>query len=231
MLTNIELYFVHGWGFNNTVWHKWSASLKQSIPANFFDRGYFKNKKQEFNFNFSGRSKILIAHSFGLHYLSANDFSQIHMLILINGFRQFHEYAENIAFSQKQIELMKRKLLLDPTDLLTNFYTNCGLQNTTPDSPLTNSRLLYDDLVLLNTHHLDLDNLKSIPKILLLHGAKDIIVDPEHSKGLHKQLPNSKLFLNEKEGHALPLTDPDWCINTVQSQFNKKLFACSALIN
>ncbi len=228
MLTNVELYFIHGWGFNHAVWKKWLPDLRQSITTNLFDRGYFKNKKHDFNFNFSSRSKILIAHSFGLHYLSAKDFSQIHMLILIGGFRQFHEYAENYKFSQKQIELMKQKLLLDPTNLLTDFYRNCGLENATPNSPLLNRELLYDDLVLLNTHQLDLDNLKSIPQILLLHGAKDTIVNAEHSRRLHEQLPHSKLFLNEKEGHALPLTDADWCINTIQSQFHKKLFANSA---
>ncbi len=229
MLTNVELYFIHGWGFSNTVWNQWLATLNKGITANLFDRGYFKNKKQEFKFNFSGRSKVLITHSFGLHYLKATDFSQIHTLVLIGSFRYFHENAHNFNSSQKQIELMKQKLLADPIDLLTNFYTNCGLENTGPSSPLINSELLYDDLVLLNTHHLDLDNLKSIPRILLLHGTKDAIVSSEHSKRLHELLPHSKLFLNENEGHALPLSDPDWCINTIQSQFNKKLFASSVV--
>lgn len=152
------------------------------------------------------------------------------MLILIGGFRQFHEHAENFKFSQKQIELMKQKLLLDPTNLLGDFYNSCGVEDSIPNLPLINRELLYDDLVLLNTHQLDLDNLKSIPQILLLHGAKDTIVLPEHSKRLHEKLPHSKLFLNEEEGHALPLTAPDWCINTIQSQLHKKLFANPASI-
>jgi len=227
MITNTELYFIHGWGFDNKVWDPWLDCLAQSIRANIFDRGYFKNRKYDFKFNISGCAKIVISHSFGLHHLSANDFSQIEMLVIISGFRYFHEYSSNRELSEKQIELMKRKLLLNPARLLGDFYSACGLKENRISSALINRELLYEDLALLNKNQIDLESIKSIPSILLLHGAEDNIINHEYSRRLHDLLPHSKLFINDKEGHALPLTDPYWCINNIQAQFYKKVFSNS----
>jgi len=224
MLANIELYFVHGWGYDSNVWNKWLPQIRPDVIPYIFNRGYFKANKQNFSFNISARFKIVIAHSFGLHYIPPIDFSQIHMLVLINSFRQFHEYSQNYKFSKRQIALMKQQLMLDPESLLADFYFNCDQKSKPTQTTLINRQLLNDDLVFLDTNEIDLDTLKPIRQILLLHGSYDKIVDIEHSKRLNKQLPNSKLFVHRKAGHALPLTNSQWCINTIQKQLSKQLF-------
>lgn len=224
MSANIEVYFLHGWGFDSAIWNDWLFCVNQNVITYVFDRGYFKNKKQNFELNFSARSKIVIAHSFGLHYLSAKDFSQINTLILISSFCYFHEYAANPKLSYKQIDLMKQKLVNDPAGVLCNFYSRCGLKEYSVNPPLINTQLLYDDLIELNRHQVDRASVKSIPNVILLHGVQDNIVIKDHSNGLHDVLLNSSVFISESEGHALPLTNPDWCINMIESGLNKKIF-------
>ena len=224
MLRSPELYLIHGWGFGSKFWHEWSSKLDGDLEINIFDRGYFTNKKEDFHLNISGRPKILITHSFGLHYLSKQNLTQIHLLILISGFSYFHDCTDNIEFDLKQISLMQERLILDPINLLKNFYRRCNLKNINIDFTLINRELLYNDLMLLNQSRIDLDYLKSVPQIILLHGARDIIVNQAHSQQLHNKLPNSKLLINEKAGHALPISDIEWCINSIQLLSNRKLF-------
>jgi pimeloyl-ACP methyl ester carboxylesterase len=223
MLTNNELYLIHGWGFDNQIWNNWLPHIDKNISTYIFDRGYFKNKKQDFSFNISSRSKIVITHSFGLHYLTKQHFNQIHLLVLISGFRHFHAHAQNEQLSKKQIVLMKHKLVVDPTEVLKNFYSRCGIDNRIVPM-LINCELLYEDLLALDMHQTDLDDLKSVPRILLLQGNQDHIVPAEHSIQLNKHLSNSKLFLNDTAEHALPFTDHIWCINTIQALLNNKIF-------
>jgi len=224
MLANIELYFVHGWGYDASVWDKWLPQLRPDVTPYIFNRGYFKANKQNFTFNISARFKVVIAHSLGLHYIRPIDFSQIHMLVLISSFRQFHEHSQNYKYSQKQVALMKQRLIIDPETLLADFYSNCGQRSKANETTLINRQLLYDDLILLDTNEIDLDVLKPIPQILLLHGGYDGVVDIKHSKRLNEQLPNSQLFRHRRAGHALPSINSQWCINTIQKQLSKKLF-------
>ena len=223
MLANTELYLLHGWGYDSSVWTPWLSAIKADVTPYIYDRGYFKTNKQNFSFNISGSFKIVIAHSLGLHYLSASDFNQIHMLVLIGSFQNFHECSANYKLSKKQIAIMQKQLLTEPKQLLQDFYSNCDMKHSALNHPLMSTQLLSDDLWLLDNVQINIDLLKPIKQVLLLHGSNDTIVDIEHSKLLNKQLPNSKMFIHRKAGHALPFSNRLWCLNTIQSQLDTKI--------
>ena len=39
---DIEIYFVHGWGCDGNVWHKWLPAINKNVSYQIFDRGYFE---------------------------------------------------------------------------------------------------------------------------------------------------------------------------------------------
>ncbi len=209
-----EIYFVHGWGFDSRIWDSWLPASNPDLPIFNFDRGYFNGKQQAFALNKSSLAKIVIVHSFGLHFIPPDLSSQIDLLVIISGFRYFHEAAANEKLSKKRIEQMKHRLLAQPQHLLDDFYRNCGLKSTMPPTNI-NRQALYDDLSFLNEHRIDLADLSRVPQILLLHGAGDQIVDSGHSQQLNELLPNSILCINNNAPHALPATDVHWCINAI----------------
>jgi len=220
----IELYFVHGWGCDSNIWQKWLPAISKDVSYHIFDRGYFGRAKSNICLNKTNSTKILISHSFGLHLIPPESLQDIDLLVLISSFRYFHEQTSNGKLSGKSIKLMKQRLAQDPLALLQDFYLKCGLNNTKPPSFSTiNHQLLMDDLLLLDTHQVDLGQLRKIPEIILLHGACDQIVSIEHSQLMHKQLPNSQLFISDHAEHGLPVTLAKWCMQIIDN--NKNGFA------
>lgn len=225
MKNNIEIYFLHGWGFDWRCWDEWKRFINPDISLHFFNRGYFNQTKNDFDLSLSDTFKIVIAHSFGLHYLPSLVFENIDILVLISSFVQFHQYATNLKISQKQIALMKKRILTDPQGLLKDFHSRCGLNDYTISNKNFNTQLLYDDLDMLDNNIIEIDELKTVRQMVLLHDTHDQIVSYAHSEMLNKKLTESKLFLHSGNGHALPLLSPLWCIQSVQAAQSKTILA------
>ncbi len=224
MQTNIEIYFLHGWGFESGVWKNWLPQLNSDNSSFIFDRGYFSSHKNNFSLAKSIHPKIVIAHSFGLHYLSVLDLSQIHTLILLGSFLHFHQHSNNHRLAKKKIALMKKQLVIDPKNLLCDFYTNCGITRSLSQFQNINQQLLHEDLHYLDTNQISLDSLKSIKEVILLHGYHDKIVNIQHSQTIHKELPNSKLLINPYADHSLPIAYSQWCLKAIESQLQIQIF-------
>lgn len=224
-----EIYFVHGWGCDGTVWHKWLPAINKNATYQIFDRGYGEIDGENISLSNTTSFKVLIAHSLGLHFIPLEFFQRINVLVLISSFRHFHEKSLKGRLSEQRISWMRRRLMTDPQALLQDFYSNCGWkQAKLPHPDKIDRQLLCDDLTFLDKNQIDLAALQEIPLILLLHGARDQIVSAEHSQLMHKLLPNSKLFVHEQAEHALPLTHASWCmdiINDQQKNSSDKIFS------
>lgn len=223
----------HGWGFAHRDWQAWKDVLTERFEhfSTFTpDRGYFSNRTHsgflEPHDTCWSRSKasekvktIIVAHSFGLHLLPGSFFADADLLVLIGCFLHFHpEDLQAERLSKRLIERMMKKLDNKAGEVINDFCLNCGVRHQ-PSAEETNSldlSRLKQDLQLLNTNHFDKSKIRPGTPALILHGQDDSIVSPRKSEELHACLPDSKLIIFPKQGHALPFEEPRICIDAIR---------------
>ncbi len=216
----IEINFMHGWGFTSQIWHDWAMPVFDQVIDKKLERGYFGPVKIDCDFASPGL-RILIVHSFGLHIAPKELFKKLDLLVIISGFSTFLTNTNNDRAKKKMLALMQRKFSDEPLAVLTEFYKSCGIksnyQTFLPQFDKINLDLLQADLQILATSSFDLNLLKSIPRILLLHGEKDSIVDLAQSKEMQSKLPNSSILIIPEGEHALPILNSAQCRELVES--------------
>lgn len=192
----MHLIFFHGWGFSRSCWKKWTFSEEDT--AHFFDRGYFGNPDSLDQPALWKNESVVFTHSFGLHFLAKKDLSQVKKLIVFGGF--IHITTQKTT--KDTISRLIKSLKKFPKLTLERFYQECGVEQEVQEA--INLPLLIDDLMALKTKGLDVEALKQIPEILLVHGTDDRIAPLEKAIELHKLLSNSRLVTLENQSHALP---------------------------
>jgi len=217
-----EIIFYHGWSFHGASWNTW-----HQMSATKFDRGYFFQDSQPVSSNMFPTDrfpKVIVTHSLGLHFVPEEQITRCQKLIIIGGFRSFHEFSDHNRRSKLINKAMQRKMKTAPQEVLHSFYQGCNLQEDLyPDTSKLNVELLMNDLDFLDSAQLDLNLLKEIPSIELLHGATDDIVPIEHAQNLSEQLTNATLQVHPTAGHALPFTCSDWCVQAISTRLNREL--------
>jgi pimeloyl-[acyl-carrier protein] methyl ester esterase len=230
MVTNlspkIEINFMHGWGFGGEVWQDWAMPSLGEVTYNKLERGYFGHAKMNCE-PIPHRPRILIVHSFGLHIAPKELFTKIDLLVIISSFGTFLSNAEDNRAKKRSLAAMQRKFLKAPEEVLADFYGACGIKSE-KYSPLikfdnVNLPLLEADLHLLGTSSFDLNMLSLIPRILLLHGENDSIVNLSQSEDMQRKLSNSHLFAIPEGEHALPILQSVECKIFVESMINSIL--------
>ncbi len=223
MKRKVEIILQHGWGFDKSSWRGWMPHLRENpdleIAIQTPDRGYFGEAKDAKPFDSSAAVKIVVVHSLGLHLIEEEILRSADLLVLASSFKQFHNGSiTEQRRSRKAIQMMLRRIEDEPLEVLNDFYTNCYHPLLTShmllmrNSGTINPDLLIDDLQLLDTNTFDLETISHVPKILLVHGSADEIVDPTHSHQMQEELPNASLVVFDGAGHSLPLTHvaPVW---------------------
>lgn len=224
MKRRIEIILQHGWAFDKTCWRGWMPHLRENqecdITIQTPDRGYFGEATKVEPFQHKDSVKVVVAHSLGLHLLPTEILKSCDLLVLASSFSKFHGGSPlDVKRSERTISLMQKRLQETPMDVLDEFYSNCYhplltsqmllMRNTQKE---VNLDLLENDLQLLDENVFDLEIISKIPKILLVHGSEDGIVNTSHSHALSESLPTSSLVVFEGAGHSLPLTHvaPVW---------------------
>ena len=179
------------------------------------DRGYFGPASPDMQIDAS-QPHVAVVHSFGLHLLPESFYLHLDGLVIISGFISFNSHANaDDSFIKKMLEKLPKNTL----EVLKRFYRRCGCTAELAIPSLAiNHAPLIQDLTLLETNSFDIRKIAHIPKIVLLHGADDKIVPLEKSVELQQQLPQSKLFVNNDAGHALPFTHLDWCFHIINEE-------------
>ena len=217
---SVELYFMHGWGFNSQIWQEWTLPSLGNVVRNKFDRGYFSKANMTFPLD-SHALRVLIVHSFGLHMVPKELFAKIDFLVLISSFNNFLTNSNDDRVQKKKLAIMRRKFSTHPKEVLADFYLECGIDAVKEAAFVTfetlNQDFLKTDLDLLVTSSFDLALLSSIPRILLLHGENDRVVSINQSKILQSKLSNSHLFIIPQGEHALPLLNYRECADLVEA--------------
>lgn len=169
----------------------------------------------------TGRRKILVVHSLGLHLVSESLLDGSDLLVIIGGFVHFHDGTDRDArMSKLAVRRMIQKLDREPQQVVADFYENCGLPENYSAAQLTrlkNLALLKSDLELLDQSALDQKQLLKPKEILILHGEQDSIAPVHHAASLKKLRPDAVVAIHSQASHALPYDYPEWCLQQIES--------------
>lgn len=213
LCTDIIAY--HGWGYDSSCWQPWEAALTQpQCRFQRFDRGYFGTPKTP---KFADApTKIIFAHSYGLHLCPPEQLRQATALVLFNSFMTFHPEEHRLKQrSMKRLDRMVQQFQAQPEWVLSNFRTQCDHPLSDQPIALLNHPLLLADLEQLGNSMLDPRLLAHIPQLLILQGKRDRIVLPAQRERLEQVLPHSQIGLIDA-GHALPFTHLQDCWAALQ---------------
>lgn len=216
----VEALFFHGWGFDQEFWQSWKWN---GLLPSFEERGYFFKEKKNPVFSHEKSFKIIVAHSFGLHFVKKELLKNCDLLAIFGGFIDF---AGEEKFRLAQIRAMKRKLDADLKSVLEDFYALCD--GPSLSFSYGDDRLLGEELLLLGKSKLDIASFEAVPKILIFHGSNDRIVSLKKGRELNETLKNSVFFEISGAGHFFSSDFRDFCISKIEEHipdtaFKKKI--------
>ena len=221
-----ELLTFHGWGFSSDIWQSWESYLPPDLRVQHAERGYFGEGGVP-QFEEEGSHKVILTHSFGLHWCPRPLIEQADHLVIISGFLSFHperELAERR--SRLLFQQMMSRFVEKPHEVLAQFYRNTYSPSESPAAPygeingesageirggISHDRLL-EDLGQLGTVRMGPEELHRIPALTLIHGEEDAIVSNRKGRGIYRLLNRRSRYLEVKHaGHAVPFTHPEIC--------------------
>jgi len=205
-----NLYFVHGWGFEESFWLPVSKILegKKNIKAiNFISLNFFESEKR--NSIIKSNNNIFITHSYGLNWFLDR---KVNCYALVNFFAapSFVKFQKNSKKSKIMLNLMIRKLKDSPNEVLNKFYGNCGLENSfkTGGGKINREKLVNALKNLRDSSYLE-EFLRIKKKTLNVFALRDKIFDVSLSK-LKKFIGSDFDFiLIDSKYHAFPILEPN----------------------
>lgn len=212
--THIIAY--HGWGFSAGFWDPLRFILDDGIRFETAERGYFSApSRPQFDEEQSIR-KIVLAHSYGLHWCDRDVLSQTDHLVIMGGFLNFHPEEVN---EHRRSKLVLRQMLSQfvkaPKTVLKQFYNNTFFPQK-PSFKLPSN--LNHDLLLADLSDLDRDEqshqkVHNLDSITILHGSEDLIVHKHSAREMYRALRyRSQYFEILNAGHAFPVTHAEKCL-------------------
>jgi pimeloyl-[acyl-carrier protein] methyl ester esterase len=210
-----EVIAYHGWGFDATCWQDWRQRFMElGFAFKSCDRGYFGSPIQP---NFTEAApcrpyRLLLTHSYGLHWCPASHITQADLLVIFNGFAHFHPAnARERRHSVRILNRMIDQFQASPETVLHQFRVNCYDPSVPIHAylPLQQERLNHD-LVALHTTQVPAALLKTSSPVLILQATQDRILYPQAGREL-AQLLESSHSIEIAASHALPFTHLSTC--------------------
>lgn len=221
----------HGWAFDHSLWQ---PLIKEIGPFSNFenaDRGYFTNPVKANWPSDSQRERILIVHSYGLHWCPKKIIRKADHLVLISSFLNFHPAKkEEHKRSKLLLRKMQTQFVDSPKKVLEKFYENSFYpEKPTLEVPANlNHEILLSDLSDLDRDNRENADVFDLNSITIIHGAKDRIVNNEMARDMYKKLRlRSQYFEIKRGGHALPVTHSSKIFDILNSLFQFKSVAVS----
>ncbi len=213
----IEIHAYHGWGFDATFWDKLKSEIPLEVRFKAADRGYFDQELIP-EFEADSTSKIVFAHSFGLHWLEESILAQCDCLVVFNGFDHF--VAQEGVDQKRELKVLQRMITQfekHPKEVLNAFYDNCFYpQQHDKNAPefLNKERLLAD---LKSLAQCELSWKLPDVKVFGLSGKEDQIVPYQRTKSLIEQWGGNHFKLFKNSGHAMPVVNSSECWSFLSS--------------
>lgn len=208
----MKLLFVHGWGFDGSVW---DALATHFADCAFWDRGYFGAASEP------GKSEAFLAvtHSFGTMRLFGGPHPGCRGIVAINGFDRFCEGERFPGVQRRAIDRMIARFGVAPGEVLGEFRSRCGC-----DEPFGkfDRKLLAEDLVALREGDCREQAAQSGLPILSLQGGCDPILPDAMRGAVFAGAASCERVTLETFGHLLPRQASATCAEAI-SAFMKRL--------
>lgn len=203
------LVFVHGWGYDASIWDKLRARLAQ--PSETIDLGFFGAPSAVAPAPTISRHSepvIAVGHSLGALWWLTQSGILWHKLLCINGFPRFTAAADYPGVAPRVLTRMRQQFAREPAAVLADFHARCGAPG--PDGTADISRLAaglgwldeWDGRATLAARCND---------IFALAGTDDPIVPRAMSAAAFSVLPTDHLEFAADSGHLLPLAAAGLC--------------------
>lgn len=220
-----EVIAYHGWGFDSFCWNQWQEMFGDGIAFKSYERGYFGKAERAPVFMEKKVQKIVMAHSFGLHFCPEIHFSKADLVIIFGGFIQFHPVAAQYRRrSRLVLNQMVNNMKEKPEKVLDEFYKNSFSPQEAPKfskKDLQKEKLLKD-LQLMDTHKIEAGMLKKADKLCILHGSRDAIIHRRKGRELYESFSKkSQYFEIKNAGHALPFTHGKQCWQFIEPELTE----------
>lgn len=204
------ILFVHGWGFDVSIWHAVSKSLPSTLTMKFINLGFIG--EQTLSLPASDRI-VCVGHSLGVMWLLKHVKNPIGF-VAINGFDCFYNHI-----SVPDINAMKTNIDRNALAQMRGFYNACGVPHTT--LPNFNKTALKQGLTWLETWNVH-DELSQLScPITALSSKNDAIISARASEAIWS---NHELIWHDDGGHCLPITASDLCAQKIKDLIH----ACAA---
>jgi pimeloyl-[acyl-carrier protein] methyl ester esterase len=121
-----EIILEHGWAFDGQIWSAWLPVLERAgVCVTVGERGYFGATPIDPRFTDQAQTRVIVAHSLGLHLLDPQVLASAHALLIVSGFLEFHpEDPMERRRSQRVIKTMLTKFQQAPDAVLADFWKN-----------------------------------------------------------------------------------------------------------
>lgn len=204
----MRLLFVHGWGFDATLWDRLDPLLP-SWQSERVDRGYFGAPHEP---RFEGPF-IAITHSFGTLRVLLDPPPGCRGIAAINGFDRFVAGQDGIGVSARVLDRMIARFGVDARAVLAEFRRRCGCNQ--PFEVNDTSRLREDLLALRETDGRECAGGLSFP-ILSIQGDADPILPAALREDCFGSASLVSRATSPHGGHLLPVTDPRFCAEQIE---------------
>tara|TARA_R110002124_G_scaffold80533_10_gene213174 strand:+ start:16119 stop:16817 length:699 start_codon:yes stop_codon:yes gene_type:complete len=214
MEKKVEILAYHGWGINASFWKNLDAVIPNSITLKPANRGYF-GKPFYPRFDADTKVRVVFTHSYGLQWCNTAVLSKADVLVIFNGFGDFHPEDKKLnSISKNGLEGIIKGFEQEPEKTLQAFYKNCfhpSEYNVEVPNKL-NKDVLLEDLKQLRNTRFPLIDLDFGSTMVAVDGAKDKILLSPRGESITKAHYNKKFVkIFEDEGHALPFLNPQKC--------------------
>jgi pimeloyl-[acyl-carrier protein] methyl ester esterase len=203
----MHLVFVHGWGFNATIWRDVIGNIRDSAVS-LVDLGFIAGGPK--GTTSWPSDAVAIGHSLGLlwllHRARVEGRPLFRGLITVQGFDRFCP-----PIPSSRVAGMRRGLRGDPGQTLEAFWRGCGTPPFASPEALNVERL-DEGLGWLT----DWDETKAKAALacptLALAARDDVVVPAAMSETIWG---GENIHWSETGGHVLPLKQPEWCAQHV----------------
>lgn len=218
---SVHIIAYHGWGFDASFWKPLQKQLQSNIRFDPAVRGYFLQEKDPVFDPDEDTEKVVLTHSFGLHWCPDEVLEQADHLMILGGFLNFHPSQKE---EEKRSKLMMRQMLTQfvdsPEKVLEQFYKNSFYpQRVTWNPPESlNHDLLLSDLSNIHQDSQPRQRIFDVGAVTILHGSDDRIVHKDAARDMfHSLRYRSQYFEIMKAGHAFPMTHIDKCTEILKT--------------
>lgn len=202
------LRFVHGWGFDRSIWQSVTALLPE-FDCRCDDRGYFGRPLS------AKDGAIVVTHSFGTMRALAEPAPAFRGLVAINGFDCFTARTGFPGVPLRVVERMLAQFGRDPAQVLAEFRRRCGADHAPPEIDAVQLRA---DLEALRDG--DCRGCCTVP-VVSLQATDDPLLPPATQAAVFASAPLAERVTVPAGGHLLPLSDPAACAQAIRAMMEQ----------